>query len=124
VTFATLFQGGQSLQCYTCSPGESCNTNPASHGSLETCPSDKTVCFKEVKTNTNKDEVYERGCTKATASQTNNVPFCQAADDSDDFTDIEKCYCFQNECNGSMSLKSISIVSSMSLVAMLLFLLK
>ena len=47
------------------------------------------------------DEFHVRGCIKPPATFTAREKFCQKVDDYDEFKEIEKCYCFSNECNGA-----------------------
>ena len=57
----------------------------------------------------NDDEFHTRGCVKRPASFTGEKAWCQKSEDSNGFKEIERCYCYQNECNHANGLNQSNI---------------
>lgn len=65
----------------------------------------------------NGDTFYERGCTKRSIeidaqADVNTLAFCEDKPNANNGDIVQKCYCYDNECNGSASIKSISFLSA------------
>ena len=71
----------------------------------------------------NGEEVYLRGCIKGPGDQ-NLYHRCQPNDNIGGFTNIKRCYCDSNECNGAGDLKGISFFTALCLSGTLYFLMK
>ena len=71
----------------------------------------------------NGEEVYLRGCIKGPGDQ-NLYHRCQTNKNIGGFTNIKRCYCDSNECNGAGDLKGISFFTALCLSGTLYFLMK
>merc|ERR1712080_70648 len=98
---------GFALQCYKCEENtngftNSCHLDDDSYGTTEICSAQESACFKETKKNSDGVIVYQRGCIKRPIKPGNsNASFCEPMEDQNGYTNLQKCYCFENMCNGS-----------------------
>ena len=60
--------------------------------------------------------VYQRGCSKPPINS--NTPSCEQMEDQNGYTNLQKCYCFGNQCNGSTTITMTSL--SMGLFGLLI----
>ena len=60
--------------------------------------------------------VYQRGCSKPPINS--NTPSCEPMEDQNGYTKLQKCYCFENQCNGSTTITMTSL--SMGLFGLLI----
>jgi len=109
------------LQCYKCEEKtngvtNSCHINDNSYGTTEMCSTQESACFKETKKNSDGVTVYQRGCSKPPINS--NTPSCEPMEDQNGYTNLQKCYCFENQCNGSTTITMTSL--SMGLFGLLI----
>ena len=60
--------------------------------------------------------VYQRGCSKPPINS--DTASCEPMEDQNGYTNLQKCYCFENQCNGSTTITMTSF--SMGLFGLLI----